>query len=149
MTIPLNCPITRATLAAYPPAHPWNFFQKIQADHLYATLAAWAGILRFAPRRDCLVSPPLINNQRNSSLWLWIRALCLETQVGITHYAVLRSPDFPPRFHRAATFCLRIVKDYFSFAPKSANLSAPMFSSRGILLTATFLNAEISLVALR
>ena len=87
-----------------------------------------------APRRDCRVSPGSLTA---------VTRLCgsypqvCSTRTGVTRCVILRSPDFPPYLHRAATFCLLI--NAFLIA-SVANLSALLFSSRGIWLTKTFSN---------
>lgn len=132
-----------------------------QADHFYSYpkikfKVGMAGLFYLTPRRDCLVSPApftlcfcLTKQDKNSGALVSV-ALILYVhyirRMGVTHYVVLWSPDFPPltsSMSRATTFYLPCLSKTDSFTALFANLSAPRFSPRGICFIETCLKADI------
>ena len=134
VAISLDPDVTVRTQAAYP--------------RLLTRRTSTRLLFYLTPRRDCLVS----HRSRRLRLQLLLVSVALILYVhyirrmGVTHYVVLRSPDFPPltsSMSRATTFYLPCLSKTDSFTALFANLSAPRFSPRGICFIETCLKADI------
>ena len=106
----------------------------------------------FAPRRDCpfhlsawkriLVSVALLRFWRKIPRDYPLSGFLKPLRTGITRYVILRSPDFPPAIETMTGS--HILPAYIKDLPRVeltacvANLSAKLFSSRGIWLIKTF-----------